>query len=219
MRTEKIVNTLTDDTTFSDKTKKILSIVFLLIAFGLTLMEYSGQHWWSKKITIKPDVISAIISLTMLLPLYMRGILVWRKSIYKLIVFVLLLSVFASLANIALQGGGSVAFQLLTAAVAFSWLGMRSIAGLGWVLLFIAAAYNLMTVSEAMGFFGFILIASAFLGLVFHADLAPEKLISEMLNEYRITTAPMTDSISSDVHAARDAVAQVGKLIEDNIKK
>ena len=58
MRTEKIVNTLTDDTTFSDKTKKILSIVFLLIAFGLTLMEYSGQRWLSKKITIKPDVIN-----------------------------------------------------------------------------------------------------------------------------------------------------------------
>ena len=101
MPAEKIVNTLTDDSAFSGKTKKLLSIVFLLIAFGLSLHEYGGQHWWSKEIVIKPNVISAIISLTMLLPLYMRGILVWRKSIYKLIVFVLLLSVFASLANIA----------------------------------------------------------------------------------------------------------------------
>ena len=154
----------------------------------------------------------------MLLPLYMRGILVWRKSIYKLIVFVLLLSVFASLANIALHKSGSFTLQLLTAAVALSWLGMRSIAGLGWVLVFIAAAYNLMTVSEAMGFLGFIFIISAFLGLVFHADLAPEKLISEMLNEYRVNTAPIADSISSDVHAASDAVAHAGKLVKDKIK-
>lgn len=215
---EKIVNTLTDDTAFSGRTKKLLSILFLVIAFGLSLLEYSGQHWWSKKIDIKPTVISAIISLTMLLPLYLRGILVWRKTIYKLIVFVLLLSVFASLANIAILEKGTFTVQLVIAAVALSWLGMRSIAGLGWVLVFIAAAYNLMTVSEAMGFLGFIFIASAFLGLVFHADLAPEKLISEMLNEYRVNTAPMTDSISSDVHAASDAVAHAGKFIKDKIE-
>ena len=132
--------------------------------------------------------------------------------------FVLLLSVFASLANIALHEKGSFTVQLVIAAVALSWLGMRSIAGLGWVLVFIAAAYNLMTVSEAMGFLGFIFITSAFLGLVFHADLAPEKLISEMLNEYRINTAPIADSISRDVHAAGDAVAHAGKLIKDKIK-
>ena len=148
----------------------------------------------------------------------MREILVWRKSIYKLIVFILLISVFASLANIALQNRSSLTIQLLTAAVALSWLGIRSIAGLGWVLVFIAAAYSLVTVSEAMGFLGFIFIASAFLGLVFHADLAPEKLVSEMLNEYRVSTKSISDIVSGDVRAAGDAAAKTGELIKQKIK-
>jgi hypothetical protein len=33
MPVEKILDTLTDDTTFSDRTKKILSIIFLIAAF------------------------------------------------------------------------------------------------------------------------------------------------------------------------------------------
>lgn len=218
MLIEKIVNTLTDDASFSQKTKKFLSIVFLLISFGLSFITYSGRYWWSNDIDIKPNIISAFIALAMLLPLYVREILVWRKSIYKLIVFILLISVFASLANIALQNRSSLTIQLLTAAVALSWLGIRSIAGLGWVLVFIAAAYSLVTVSEAMGFLGFIFIASAFLGLVFHADLAPEKLVSEMLNEYRVSTKSISDIVSGDVRAAGDAAAKTGELIKQKIK-
>ena len=147
-------------------------------------------------------MLSGIIAITMLLPLYVRGILVWRKTIYKLIVFVLLVSVFASTANIAVQSESKLTTTLITSAIALSWLGMRSVAGLGWILVFIATTYNLATVSEAMGIWGFVFIASAFLGLIFHADLAPEKLIGEMMDEYKIKTTKVATHISGEIDEA-----------------
>ena len=208
MPVEKVLDTLTDDTTFSDRTKKILSIIFLIAAFAISFRVYAGKYFFSSDITIKPTMLSGIIAITMLLPLYVRGILVWRKTIYKLIVFVLLVSVFASISNIALQGESKITTMLITAAIALSWLGMRGVAGLGWILVFIAATYNLVTVSEAMGVFGFVFIASAFLGLIFHADLAPERLIGEMMDEYKIKTKKVASHISGDLDEAAAKVQE-----------
>ncbi|WP_449044153.1 hypothetical protein [Paracoccus versutus] len=52
-------------------------------------------HFFSKNYSIKPTLISGAAALAMLTPLYVRGILRWRKSIYGLIVFVLLWTVYS----------------------------------------------------------------------------------------------------------------------------
>lgn len=210
MPTERILNALTDDTTLSDRMKKVLSIVFLLIAFAISMGEYFSTHFVfiKRDENIRPDMIGAVVAITMLMPLYARGILVWRKTIYKLIVFVLLLAVFASIASIALDGKGVFTKHLVIASVTLSWLGMRSVAGFGWILVFAAALLNLITVSEAMGIWGFLFISSSFLGLVFHADLAPEKMINEMLDEYTSKTAKVASGVSDDINAAAATVKE-----------
>lgn len=208
MSTNKILDTFTDEHVFSDRTKKLLSIFFLVVAFTLSLHGYSGKQFliFPKTIWIKPNMLGGIVALAMLLPLYARGILIWRKTLYKLIVFVLLVCVFASIANIALNGKSTIASQLVVAAIALSWLGMRSVAGLAWVLVFVAAAYNLVTVSQAMGFAGLIFVISAFLGLVFHADIAPDRLIREMLDEYSAKSSGFRNIVSDDVNSAGDFI-------------
>ena len=118
----------------------------------------------------------------------------------------MLVCVFASIANIALDGKSTIASQLVVAAIALSWLGMRSVAGLAWVLVFVAAAYNLVTVSQAMGFAGLIFVISAFLGLVFHADIAPDRLIREMLDEYSAKSSGFRNMVSDDINSAGDFI-------------
>ena len=208
MSTNKILDTFTDEHVFSDRTKKLLSIFFLVVAFTLSLYGYSGKQFliFPKTIWIKPNMLGGIVAIAMLLPLYARGILIWRKTLYKLIVFVLLVCVFASIANIAIDGKSTISSQLVVAAIALSWLGMRSVAGLAWVLVFVAAAYNLVTVSQAMGFAGLIFVISAFLGLVFHADIAPDRLIREMLDEYSAKSSEFRNMVSDDVNSAGDFI-------------
>jgi len=205
-----ITELVTSEEQFSGTTKKLLSLIFLSIAVFFSLKTYYGTtlFFFETKVRIAPDLISGVIAISMLLPLYARGILIWRKTIYKLIVFLLLLSVFASMSKVAIYQNSSVTGYLIAAAVMLSWLGLRSVAGFGWILIFAAAILNAFATSDAMGVYGFIFIVTAFLGLVFHADLAPNKLATEILKEYRHQTSDIANNITSDVAEAGATVKE-----------
>ena len=202
--TNKVKEFLINDEPLTSSTKKLLSIALLIVAVVFSLKTYYGTTLFifTTEVRIAPDLMSGVIAICMLLPLYARGILVWRKTIYKLIVFLLLLSVFASITKVATHQSGALTSYLIGAAVILSWLGLRSVAGFGWILVFAAAVINAVSASEAMGVYGFIFIVTAFLGLVFHADLAPNKLVTEILKEYRQQTDKVTNKVKEDIAAA-----------------
>lgn len=204
----KVREFLTNEEPLTSSTKKLLSIILLVVAVFLSLQTYYGTTFFifTTEVRIAPDLMSGVIAICMLMPLYARGILVWRKTIYKLIVFLLLLSVFASITKVATYKSGTFTGYLIGAAVILSWLGLRSVAGFGWILVFAAAVFNALSTSEAMGIYGFIFIVTAFLGLVFHADLAPNKLVTEILNEYRQQTTKATEYVKEDIAASRATI-------------
>lgn len=118
--------------------------------------------------------------------------------------FILFLAVYASLAKLALMGKGNIQIYLITAAIVLSWLGMRAVAGIGWVLAFAAAVLSALSTSAAMGLSGFLFIASAFLGLLMHSNLGPARVVEEIMAEYSKAARPMADGISADVDAAKN---------------
>jgi hypothetical protein len=196
-----IARAATDEEEFSYSTRKVLSILLLGFAVVLSLMSYSGKRFifFNASYSISPDLISGVLALFLVIPLYARGILRWSSSVYGTLMFVMFLSVYASLAKLALLGKGDIQIYLITAAIVLSWLGMRTVAGIGWVLAFVAAVLSALTTSAAMGINGFLFITSAFLGLLMHSNLSPASAIEEIKDEYAKAGSMIGGHIRADV--------------------
>lgn len=187
---KKIIDCVTNDSTMSEKMQRGLSLVFLLISCVMIFLPYSTKFIIEWELSIKPQLISTFIAITLVAPLYARNILKWNKSIYTLISFILFLLVFASLIELSLGGNGinsGIIEMILICSIVLSWLGMRAIAGIAWILLFFAVALSIITNNTMMGFYGFIYVASAFIGLVLHSELSPGKLVVGVKEEFRIS--------------------------------
>ena len=109
-RMQRLLNTITNEQEFSSQSKKILSVFFLFISSLLSFQSITGKilFFFDKEISIAPDLLSAAIALALIVPLYGRGILKWSPSIHGIIMFVLLLAVFSSIAKLAYAGGGDI---------------------------------------------------------------------------------------------------------------
>ena len=142
------VNYITSEDHLSNKAKKLLSIIFLLVAFLISMASYTHKGWFSEFYTptnIRPDFISTLIAIALVTPLYARGILKWSTSVYGIIIFILFLSIFASILQIGLGDSSSeISKYLIVSAVLISWIGFRGIAGIAWMPAIAAAAFNVI---------------------------------------------------------------------------
>lgn len=187
----KLVSQATSEVEFHAHTTKLISLLFLSIAFVITLLQYPASSNFLLIIPrndtiIRPDFISSCFSLLLVVPLYARGILKWSISIYGILTFILFLSIFASLTQIALGGGQhDITKYLLAAAVLISWAGIRAFASAAWILAVAAAILNIVNANINLGFLGFIFVCSFVLGLTLHARLSPSNILSGLIAEYR----------------------------------
>lgn len=201
----KTITSITCEKEFSHEVKKFLSLLLLLFSSLLSFQSIVGTQFlfFPKEIYISPDLLSSALALALILPLYGRGILKWSPSVYGIIIFALLLAVFASISKLAYSGGGDMQVYLIYIAIILSWLGVRAVAGIIWVLVFAAAVYSATKISTSMGFSGFLFIATSFLGLLLHTNLSPSSLITEMASEYSGFAKKASSVINEDVKAAK----------------
>ena len=72
----KVLSALTSEKEFDPSVSKLLSIIFLAIAFIITLLPYSGGNFLfifpTKNHYIRPDFTSGVCGLLILIPLYAR---------------------------------------------------------------------------------------------------------------------------------------------------
>lgn len=187
---QKITKTVTSEAELTRSSTKVLSLFFISIAFVITLMPYPGGSFLVfislPPVYIRPDLISASFGLALLTPIYARGILNWKRSIYGILMFILFWSVFSSLVQVGLNGSvSSLPKYLIGAAILISWFGIRGLASTGWILALGAAIINLINTNDALGLWGFVFICCSFLGLLLHTNLSPATLINALLDEYR----------------------------------
>ncbi len=204
---------LTSEQEFSERATKLLSIAFLLISASLCFRTYQQPTflWKSKELSIRPELVSGAIAIMMLVPLYARGVLRWSKSIYGIIILILLWVIYAALIQVAIGGGKVVKISqyLIASAALLSWLGMRSAAGLSWILAFAACIYSIIQKGAALEIYGFILLASAFLGCLLHSGLGPKDFMREITDEFHLKSQSVSRRISDDVSAAGNAAGKI----------
>jgi hypothetical protein len=185
----KFISALTDDSELSGATLRLLSLLFLLLSGAMSLFKYTQitSWWWPDVVrTFKPSLISTVLAIFLIAPLYLRGILKWNKSIYSILSLVLILLVFSSFVELAMGGNQKSIFiyGLLGAAIILSWLGIREVASISWVLALCAGIYAAAESNLAMGIAGFVYIAAGFCGLVLHSGLHPGQLVQGLKSEF-----------------------------------
>ncbi len=60
-----------------------------------------------------------------------------------------------------------------------------------------------------MGFYGFIFLASAFLGCLLHSGLSPKDFMREVTEEFHFTSQPIQNRISDEVKAAGNSATKM----------
>jgi hypothetical protein len=210
---------LADNTELSGVAIRLLSLFFLLLAGLMSFQEYTRPGIFSPhEVSFRPAFLSTGVGLLLVAPLYLRRILKWNLSVYSILSFALILMVFASFVELVLGGNGKteVVAGMLGAAVLLSWLGIRSVAGIGWLLPFGAAIYTAMENTSTLGFYGYIYLTSALLGLLLHTGLNPGQLIQGFREEFSPAAEKMLRQPMQDVAGLGDAVkdlsSEAGKL-------
>ena len=203
---EGLKKAVASDNELDNETLRLLSLLFLLASGVMSFFNYTHTGvfagiFFDSSLTFQPNLISTILAICLISPLYLRGILKWSKSIYSLLSLVLILLVFASFTELALGGNGksSIVISLLVAAVILSWLGVKAVAGASWGLALAAAIYSAIESNLAMGFAGFIYIGSGFIGLVLHSGVNPGELFEGIRSEYSGSAASVISDISDTV--------------------
>ena len=217
--TTRIGNILADNTELSGVAVRLLSLFFLLVAGLMSFQEYSRPgYFWPYAFSFSPTFLSTGLGLLLVAPLYLRRILKWNLSIYSILSLVLILMVFASFVQFVLGGNlkGEIIAGMIGAAVLLSWLGIRSVAGVGWLLPFGAAVYTAMENSSTMGFYGYIYLTSGLLGLLLHTGLNPGQLIQGFREEFSPAAEKMLAQPMQDVaglgEAVKDLSSEAAKL-------
>ncbi len=218
LKLKEIRNFLVNDEELDVDSQKILSLIFLLLAGSMSFFDYTrtyylfgiGMSWfpWKSVTSFNPEFISGLMGIVAVSPLYLRNVLKWNRSIYTIFSFVLILLVFSSFIELATGGNGNntVIYSLIAVSVVLSWLGIKGVAGVSWILLLAAAVWSVLINSMNLEFYGFLYVLFGFLGLVMHTGLNPGGLFKELKDEYSRPVIYATNT-------AKDEIAATGGMI------
>ena len=167
--------------------QKFWSLIFLLIAGTMSFFSYTHIGLlWDTQLKFTPGFVSTVIGILLVAPLYLRNILKWNRSVYSIISFVLILLVFSSFVELSTGGNhnNNLIFALISISLVLSWLGIRGVAGISWILVLGSAVYSVIVNNLALEFYGFIYVVFGFLGLLMHTGLNPGAFLKNIKNEY-----------------------------------
>ena len=184
----KFVNGVISEKEFSPKWKKALGIIFTILAIGFGSFWYVksgtgtffkimnwpwGGEWaestFSSTLTFQfpPGFINSLWGLCLCFPIYLRNFIPFKVlSPYTYISFALNWLLFSVIAQLIFGASGSFIHNTLNTvfigSIVISWLGIRSVAGFGWQIVFLLAVINLFSADYHLKHFGFLFLFSAF---------------------------------------------------------
>lgn len=218
----KIRDTIASDNELSNETLRLLSLFALAASGSMSLFKYTQERswWFDSTLGFAPTFISALVALMLVAPLYIRNILKWNKSIYSIISFFLILMVFASFVELTFLGGrgATSSFQTMAIgmAILLSWVGIRGIAGIAWMIVLFFGIYNLVSNNVTFGFLGFLYITLGAIGIILHSGMHPGYLVQSLVEEYSGTSQDSLSHIRDEVNYGADTLEQARERIRQH---
>ncbi len=203
------IESITSPNELSDFWIKTISLIFMLLAFAISLLNYDMEitEYFIRRRTVpipilRPNVMSMTYAVFMTIPIFLRNIGYLKITKYTLFIGALDIMVTASIFSL-LFGNDSWKIplidispqQIIMIATAVAWFGMKSLSGPIWIAAFILAILRLPQVSNALGFYGVLFIIFALGGIICQL-----RLMSKHANCFSI------ESIKSDFLGYQPAI-------------
>ncbi len=170
--------------------RRYASLVALLAAVGIGLMTFASDGWFvDREVSLRPNLLSTIAAILMVSALYARRILEWSPSVYSILSLVLNIFVTAALMRAILGAGawsltGLAMPYLVIFAIILTWVGLRPLAPVIWLLVVMAGVINLQIVSEAMGLWGYLFIVLVTFGVLMQLEANLKNVLPELRHDF-----------------------------------
>jgi len=163
----------------------------------------------------RPTGMSSLYAIALYLPILLRYGKLKLNNVLDIVITIIQLFVnllvISSLVTIVIGDGtsffGNFAGKMLIIAIAFSWLGMRSVAGYGWILFIISAFLNINKFSKYTEIIGSIYIVIVFISMLLQVkDLCK---ISQFLSDF----SGQAKEIKNDINFALEDASEKANLV------
>lgn len=203
----------------------IVAFVFLLIPILLSFVQWKNGH---DTVSISPDYISCLFGVLIYSAFVVRfkGIKRVGESWIDIVFCVLLVLVLSTFVrtilvekNLKFFGNGEFTVDttvLLVVATILSWFGLKVISLISMCAVTVIALFNIVSLNNAMGFFGSVYMICAFVGILLY--LAVEPALPEIISQIRYTTKDGYRYLSSDISLAKESVVNVTKALSKRIQ-
>jgi len=206
----------------------MIAIIFMSTAFILSLTPFHGQSG-GVIFSLKPGLFTTLIAIGLYSAVIVRikGLHNSFISFSDSLLSIMTILFCASFLNIFI---GDITIKtkpfflndivisgkiILFVAVLLSWLGIKAIAGIVWVIVFIIACTQMIARDVAMGIWGSVYIISAFLGIFLQLKQMGSDLVRDMGREFINIGSQVNNRIFSDI----DSAAAFAKRTAGNIKE
>lgn len=226
---QKIKCWITSENEISLQNKMLLALLFLLgaIIFGCMYYGISRKTYWLNPLFFLkkdellfrfPYLIHGVAGLLLAVPLYIRNILPFKSfSPYYLLTSSMNILFFAVMAQLIIGPSNTIRNDwistMLIIAIVLTWLGIRSVAGLSWILVFGLATFNLVRSSYEMKHWGLPFLICALLSLLLQTQLSPKEFFKTIEIEFK------GFSESKFSYSVKDSIQQAIETSKQSIKE
>lgn len=201
------------------KFSPICGIISFSIALLLTTIPFYEKNGFNS-VFLFPNIISLVCSLFVYSSFVIRvkGISNTFKNIPDFVISILCILVLASFIKIFLRDsivssgllgmilkmlGLNNSYLLIAGAVIFSWLGIKIIAGVMWIIIAMLGMIELATAGEYMGeYISVLFILSSFCGFIFYLKYEGKVIINSFAN----ITKNVTRHVMVDINETKNAI-------------
>lgn len=221
MKSEKVVNTIKQNVLLIIAVVLMLVPVFIAMTFLMPAEKFLLFETKAATYALQPDFLAGWPAIAIYSAVVIRGDMSTFKSPVKVLLAILNITFIASFSKTFLNntewklfglvklGISSQTFAILC--VAFSWLGMKSLAGFSWVILFVASISTLTKINNELGFLGYLYILCAFLSIGMqiaggYISIDTEQLKSDFFSTSGIIKSDVNKSIETTKGAVNSAI-------------
>jgi len=227
---------------FTRDAKKLLGLILGIFAIIAGSLWYVSSGWggflkmmtwpfhsdwinttFSTKLTFQfPGFLNSLWGLALCFPIYLRNFIPFKVlSPYSYISFALNFCLFSVVAQLIFGASESFTHNTMNtifiASIVITWMGMRAVAGFGWIAVFVLAVINLISADYHLKQFGLPFVLCAFSSFMFQTELSPKGLFGNLLTEFRgfeqSKGVIIKESMSEAASKGGEAVVKAGKTL------
>lgn len=209
------------NTIFGYRISDAIGMLVMVIPIVISIIwSARGGFLCLKEYNITPTLQSACVACVFYLALIIRTDLFKKDTLGETVV-----SVFRSILNIWVLASmieicipeNKFFNKFALAAIIFAWLGMKTIAGYGWILFLIGGINNIVTISKLMGGTGAIYIIAIAISLFLQVYSLSS--IQEFWKDFSHKTDKQRNIIKEDVESAGENAKKNIKAVTETVEK